>query len=252
MNIRRFACLLAVVCLAACSSATASPGRTDPGLPNGTAFDRAIPAQVLGLTFTDASGRPVSLQSLSGKTVVLTDFLTTCQEVCPMTSVNFRDVADAVTAAGAAGSVVLIEVTVDPARDDPARLAAYRSLYGAVRPDWTFWTGTPAATAALWAFLGVSFERTPVASPAPTDWLTGRPLTYDVSHQDVVFVIDPQGHERWLVQGTPNTDGAPPPPTLGSFLDDEGRSNLASPQGPSWTAHDVEAALTRVTGTPVG
>ena len=98
------------------SSPAVTPGSATPAqqaVANGTVTDKPLPASVLDLPLRDPSGRTVTLGSLHGKTVVLTDFLTTCQEVCPMTSVNFRDVADAAGRAGLATSVQLVEVTVD-------------------------------------------------------------------------------------------------------------------------------------------
>jgi cytochrome oxidase Cu insertion factor (SCO1/SenC/PrrC family) len=237
--------------LSGCGAAGAFGGpssvpATTPG--NGTVLDRALPAALFDVVLRDQAGRAVTLGSLRGKVIVVTDFLTTCQEVCPMTSVNVRDVADAVAQAGLASKVQLVEITVDPGRDDPARLLAYQKLFGAPRPGWSFLTGSPAALASVWATLGVSYQKVPEAGPAPTDWLTGKPLTYDVEHQDVVFLIDASGHERWLVIGTPATGGAAPPPTLDHFLDAQGRSNLTQPEGLTWTSGDVLDALHVVTG----
>jgi cytochrome oxidase Cu insertion factor (SCO1/SenC/PrrC family) len=183
---------------------------------------------------------------------VLADFLTTCQEVCPMTSVNVRDAAGDAVAAGLSSSVLFLEVTVDPQRDDPARLAAYQKLYGS-RPAWDLATAGATGTAALWKFLGVYYAKVPADNPAPTDWLTGKPLTYDVNHQDVVIILGPDGHERWIAQGTPDTGGQQPPATLAHFLNDQGRANLASPQaqGPVWTTPDIDQALSRVTGRTI-
>lgn len=221
------------------------------GPPNGTVTDKALPPSVIDVPLTDADGRMVRLRDLAGKTVVITTFLTTCQEVCPMTSVNIRDAADAVAKAGLGDSVRFLEVSVDPERDDTRHLAAYRALFGATRPDWTFLTGTPADVAAFWAGLGVAYSKTPDEPPLPKDWLTGKPLTYDVTHQDGVFLVDGRGHERWLVLGTPDSRGQAPPPTLNTYLNDEGRENLAHPPQPGWTAEDVTAAVAWWTHQPV-
>ena len=244
--------------LAACGSAPSGPaasvsGSSRPTPTSGTAFDVAAPAEIASLPLVDQSGRVVTLASLRGKTVVLADFLTLCQEICPLTSANLRLVDDAISRSGLTGSVQLLEVTVDPQRDTPARLTAYQKLFGA-RPGWSFVTGTTPQVAALWKQLGVAYERKPEpAAKAPSDWLTGRPLTYDVDHQDVVIVIGPDGHERWLVNGTPHvsTPGAVPPKLQG-FLNDDGLANESAPADPSWTPEDVEQAIAFVTGHPVG
>jgi len=243
--------LPALVALAACSStvAAAPPGASPRPTPsNGTVFDKAIPASVSDIGFVNQSGAKVTLASLRGKTVVLTDFLTLCQEICPLTSANFRAVTDAVAHAGLASKVELVEVTVDPQRDTPARLAAYQKLFGA-RPNWEFLTGTPQQVKQLWGALGVAYGRVPEPKgPLPIDWLTHKPLHYDVNHQDIVFVLGADGREKWLVDGTPNTSGKQPPTTLKKFLDAQGLTNLAHPGNGSWSAADVEQALSYVTG----
>ncbi len=255
-SVRTFAlCTVAVAGLVAagCSAAGPSSGTASAlsSPSTGTVLDNPLDAAVRDLPLTDQNGRRVSLGSLAGRTVVLTDFLTTCQEVCPMTSVNIHDAAQAVRAAGLGDSVVFLEITVDPDRDDPARLTAYQNLYGAL-PSWYLMTAGVAGTPALWKGLGVDYERTPPDSPPGVDWLTGKPLTYDVTHQDVVFVIDGRGHERWITQGTPSTGGRQPPASLGTFLNGEGRDNLSAPPQPSWTARDIEAAVSYVTRHRVG
>ena len=172
--------VVGVALLAACSGTPSGPvasvsGASRPTPTSGTAFDVAVPAAVANLPLVDQSGRVVTLASLKGKTVVLADFLTLCQEICPLTSANLRLVDDAVSRAGLSGSVQILEVTVDPGRDSPARLTAYQKLFGA-RPGWSFVTGTTPQLAALWKQFGVPFERTPEpAGDAPSAWLTGRP-----------------------------------------------------------------------------
>lgn len=237
---------LGAATLSACATGSSTPpATTPPGPSHGTAVDRTLPADVLDLPLVDADAHRVTLRSLAaGGAVVVTDFLTTCQEVCPMTSVAMRDAAEDARRRGLGTTVRFVEITVDPERDDAARLAAYRKLFGAARPNWSFATGSPASISRVWSAFGVSYSRTAEDDPPPTDWLTGKPLTYDVTHQDAVFLVDREGHERWLEVGQPDTRGAAPPQPLATFLDDQGRRNLASPDGPVWTAEDVETAVT--------
>jgi protein SCO1/2 len=241
--------------LAACggSVVTTSSPTASASLPNGTVFDLAVPAATSSLPFVDQSGRTVTLASFVGKTVVLVDFLTLCQEICPLTSANMAGVASAVDKAGLTGDVTILEVTVDPERDDVAHLSAYQKLFGA-RPNWHFLTGRPTDVAALWKAFGVATERKPLTgAPAAKDWLTGRALTYDVDHQDVVIVIGPDGHERWLVNGTPSIPGpSAVPSTLQSYLSDDGLANESAPPDPSWTVADVDAAIAYITGRRLG
>ena len=258
------AVLLVSLALAGCASSSTPSASTpsagsssapsvsaQPAPSDGTTLDIALPTSVISLEFTDQSGQKVSLDSLRGKTVVLTDFLTLCQEVCPLTSSNFRVMQEAVDKAGLTPGVEFVEITVDPERDVPARLAAYQKIYGA-KPNWMFLTGSPAEVAATWKAFGVDYGKVKEdPGPLPIDWWTGKPLHYDVNHQDVVFVLGPDGHEKWLIQGTPDTQGVKPPQPLLGFLNDNGQKNLASPEQPAWTTAQVEQGIAYVTGKPV-
>lgn len=193
----------------------------------------------------------MTLAALRGKTVVLTDFLTLCQEICPLTSANLAAVQKSLTSGGVEKNIVLVEVTVDPVRDTPQRLAAYRKIVGA-GPNWLLLTADADTIASLWKWFGVAYQTSAEAgSPAPTDWWTGQPLTFDVGHNDAVFFLDSKGVERYLLTGTPNADGAPVAKPLVGFLNDEGRTNLASPGLNAWTATDVERTLSWLTGSEI-
>jgi protein SCO1/2 len=207
---------------------------------------------VAALPFVNQDGHKMTLDSLKGQTVVLTDFLSLCQEICPLTAGNFEQIAEKVKMAGASSKITLLEVTVDPARDTSARLKVYSADLSAP-VNWQFWTGTPANIAALWRELGVFYQKVGEdPGVRPIDWWTGKALTYDVNHQDVVFVLGADGHERWLTQGNPNLQGGSVPAFLVHYLSADGRANLASPGAQSWTSADVTAALTYVTGKQIG
>ena len=77
-----------------------------------------------------------SLAAMRGQVVVLAGFLTLCQETCPLTTGNLLVMGRAVTAAGLGRRVRFAELTVDPGRDTPARLRAYRALVGALSNWW--------------------------------------------------------------------------------------------------------------------
>ena len=116
---------------------------------------------------------------------MLAPFLTLCQEECPLTTGIFQELQTSVKAAGLTGKVAFVEVTVDPGRDTPARLRAYEERFGV---NWTLLTGSAAAISAFWRPLGVYYQKVPEGHPAELDWLTGKPLTYDVDHSDGFFL----------------------------------------------------------------
>jgi protein SCO1/2 len=237
--------LLLLVSVAAVACSSGSAGSAAPSA--GTAGTRVVPHDVADLSFVDDTGVSRSLAALHGKTVVLTDFLTLCQEICPLTTANLRQVQQAVERAGRSSDIVFVEVTVDPQRDTQARLAAYRKVVGA-GSNWLFLTGSPANIKSLWSWFGVAYETTPEAQPAGQDWWTGKPLTYDVGHTDAMFFLDSKGTQRYVIAGAPSASGSALPSPLATFLNDEGRDNLASPEPGSWTAADVESVLSWLTG----
>lgn len=223
----------ALVLLAGCGDGR--PAR--PGQSLGTSLDRAVPTGIQDLEFTTSTGAQVSLAALRGKVVVLTDFLTLCSEQCPMTSANVNAMARAVHADGLDDKAVFVEVTVDPARDTPARLAAYRHLFAGA-PNWLLLTTTPANLAVFCRYFGIFYKKTKEDSPPDVDWRTGQPLTYDVAHQDAVVFLDPTLHERFVIVGNADTQGTAPPGRLTSFLNDQGEQNLDHPGRLSWTVPD--------------
>lgn len=208
-------------------------------------------ASIASLPLTDDTGRTTDLGALRGRVVVLTDFLTLCQEVCPLTSANFAAMDRAVTAAHLEGKVQLVELTVDPERDTPARLQAYRKLFEAPA-NWSLLTGSPQVVAQIWSWFHVYYERVPEGSPPATDWWTGRPLTYDVDHEDVLAFLDTAGHERFVIDALPDARGRPLPPAMRASLDALGRQNLAKPAGDAWTAPQALGVLSWMVGRHLG
>jgi protein SCO1/2 len=221
--------------VAACGGGAGVPG--PPPAYLGTVLDKPVPAAVADLPLTMDGGHATSLAALHGQVVVLADFLTLCQETCPLTTGDLLMMDRAVTAAGLAGRVRFVELTVDPNRDTPSRLRAYRRLVGAPA-NWSLLTGSPAVIGRIWRYFGVWYQQVAEGSPPGTDWLTGKPLSYDIDHQDALIYLDAAGRERFLVVGSPNAAGASIAPALRRFLSAQGRTDLSHPDASTWTAAD--------------
>jgi protein SCO1 len=90
---------------------------------------------------TDQNGRTLKLKSeVIGDRVVVIDFVyTTCTTICPVLTALMAQVQAGLDAK-ATEEVRLISVTVDPARDTPARMKEYGERYG-VKPGWLWLTG---------------------------------------------------------------------------------------------------------------
>jgi protein SCO1/2 len=222
----------AVVGLSGCGSS--APPAPAPSL--GQTLHVPLPRSVSAARLRDSSGRTITLRSMRGKVVVLSDLLTLCQETCPLDTANIVAAARRAEAVGLGGRVVFLSVTVDPQRDTPQRLRAYRELFRPAPQDWLTLTGTPATLRAFWTRLGVFVRREPDQPPLPRDWLTGQPLHYDVTHSDAVIFVDQHGAERFLLLGSPHVAaGASVPPVLKRFLTEKGRRNLMQPRADAWT-----------------
>lgn len=225
-------------------TSTDSSARVAAPLAVGTALQR--PRATPALRLISEQGRPTTLSAFHGKWMIFAPAMTLCQEVCPMTTGALIQLTHELRSAGLAGRVVVAEVTVDPWRDIPARLRAYRRMTGL---NFAQLTGTPAEIHRFWKFFGVYYERVPEGKPAAIDWWTHKPETFDVQHTDGIFIVDPAGQERIVDEGMPDVGGRLEP-ALRKLLDAEGREDLAHPQL-SWSAPQVMEDLDWLMGRTV-
>jgi protein SCO1/2 len=221
-----------------------SPASVPAPLAVGTELLR--PRPVPSMTLVGEQGQSESLRSWRGKWVILAPSMTLCHEVCPMTTGVLMQVATQLRQAGLSKQVLVIEATVDPWRDTPSRLRAYRRLTGA---NFTMLTGTTTEIHRLWKFFGVYYRRVPQGNPPDIDWLTHKPETFDVQHTDALFLLDPAGQEIVADEGMPNADGYLPA-ALRRLLDGQGLHNLAHPQL-SWSARQVMEDLYYLTNRKI-
>jgi protein SCO1/2 len=86
----------------------------------------------------DETGKAVNLASLKGNVVVYDFIFTSCAATCPIMTNNMRLLTPRIAKDA---PVRFVSISVDPARDTPAVLAAYAKR---MRNDdrWTFLTGT--------------------------------------------------------------------------------------------------------------
>jgi cytochrome c biogenesis protein CcmG, thiol:disulfide interchange protein DsbE len=165
----------------------------------------------------DQHGRPFSSQTASGHDLVIAAFHTTCHETCPLYTALFSQLAKHL-----APSVILAEVTTDPAVDTPAALAAYA---GAVGAGWTFATGSADALIEFWEPFGVQLASGDV-------------------HVSTLALIDSHGFVRLVYRGVPDV-GHAIDPNLVTSLSAAGLQELAS-GGDGWGAPDVIQALATI------
>ena len=245
-----------VLSLAGCSSgsthdpASASTSSSSSLDRIGTPLNSSIPTSIRDLSFTASDGKQVSLADLTGRIVVLSDVMTLCQETCPIDTATVVQTARAEEHPASGKAPVFISLTVDPGRDSTAQLSAYRRLFTDPPSNWQAWTGSSKNVNALWDYFGVWRKR--VANgpgPAPHNWRTGAPLTYDVQHSDEVFFLDASGRERFVLEGAPYATRGSVPSKLLKFMDAEGKKNLTSPASTAWTTAQAETVLRSIRHT---
>ena len=91
---------------------------------------------------------------------------------CPLLAANFVSLARASGAAHHAQDVQYVQLTIDPERDTPARLAAYRQLFRPAPGNWSTLTGPPSSIAAIWKYFGADYRKVAESSPPARDWWT--------------------------------------------------------------------------------
>ena len=182
--------LLLLTCVSAAWLLPAQARASDdaPALKAGV-FDPPRAAPDFSLPGTDRA--TVSVRDWRGKVVVLGFGFTHCPEVCPVTLATLA--AARKQLGSAADDVQVLWITVDPERDDAARLRAYVTAF-----DQSFRgaTGSPAQLAAVRADYGIAAARVPQA---------GQPDGF--SHSAFTYLIDRQGRLRALMPyGHPAAD----------------------------------------------
>ena len=155
--------------------------RLRPHQFNGTVIQSEMPST--DFTLTSADG-PVSLSDYRDKLVLLYFGYTFCPDVCPTT---LSDVNRALAQLGDdAADVQLIMVSVDPARDNPEKLAEYVEFFN---PTFVGVTGTDEEVRRVATLYSIWYEA------HEEEGASG----YLVDHTATLNVIDREGHLKLLI-----------------------------------------------------
>lgn len=134
-------------------------------------------------SLTDQDGREYHLKDSRGGPVLLFFGYLSCPDVCPAT---LSKVSRAARLLGPRGKDLLtLFVTVDPARDTPAKLKAYLGYFG-IRALGL--TGSKARIDAVVKAYGASYRLYPPSADG----------SYRVDHSDILYLIGPEGEVRAL------------------------------------------------------
>jgi protein SCO1/2 len=116
----------------------------------------------------DENGRPVRLQAMRGKPVVVTFLYTTCEDSCPLTVDQIRLALDEI-----GHDVPVVAVSVDP-RNDTARAAKRFSLQRQMTGRMRWVLGSEPQLRRLWNAYGVQPQSDREEHSAQTVLLDGR------------------------------------------------------------------------------
>ncbi len=192
---QHIAAALALASLAACSPPADAPP---------TAGEAPLAGARIGGDFTlvDPSGAPFTQARLLGRYAIVYFGYTYCPDVCPvdvaklMNGLRAFEKADPARAA----AVMPLFVSVDPARDTPATLAAFTANF---HPRLIGLTGDAEQIAAMAKAYAVSFRKIDGSTPD----------AYLMAHSQMAFLMGPDGKPIALLPlddaATPADEGAP-------------------------------------------
>ena len=173
--------LLAIVCVPWAFGATEpkSPAPTPPccreGLPPGKYGEKSL--YTLNATWTSDVGREVKLEVLRGRPQVIALFFTNCEHSCPLIVANMKAI-DKALPDGVRGKVDFLLVSIDPERDTPEALHAFRAKHELPTERWTLLRGSTEATRRLAEMSGFNYQ-------------PGSPTQY--AHSLLISIMDESG-----------------------------------------------------------
>lgn len=140
------------------------------------------PRQAPDFSLEGSDGGALNLSRFKGKVVLLGFGFTWCPSVCPTTLATLAQARRKLGAAAA--DVQIVYVTVDPERDNAARMKEYLAAFD---PTFVGGTGTAEHLAAVRKDYGVSAEK------------KGQGKNYQVAHSSFTYLIDRSGSLRALM-----------------------------------------------------
>ncbi len=153
------------------------PQRAAPELDGGIVY--SAPRDTAPVQLLRHDGKPFQ-PAMVGKWTFAYFGYTYCPDVCPVSMTVLGEVSRQLAAQERAESTGFLFVTLDPGRDDLARLTEYTAFFG---PRFDGVTGDPAVINQFATSVGVAYL--PPSVKEETD--------YTVSHSDNIYLLDPTG-----------------------------------------------------------
>ncbi len=135
MHLKNLLLLLPVFFLFSCNNSNTLPVYGNKtAVPGSDSTDYTLP----GFEFVNQDSAPVNNSTLSNKIFVTQFFFTSCPSICPKMQAQMLRVYEKYKSNP---EVLILAITIDPARDTVAKLKAYESKLGVEAPKWNFLTG---------------------------------------------------------------------------------------------------------------
>lgn len=181
------ACLVALV-VGICFQAT--PVRAGsccraPAPPESNASTSPDSLFLLNSSWTNQDGEVVRIDSLAGQVTVIGMFYASCSTVCPRLATEMKRIEQALPEE-VRNHTRFVLVSLDPGRDDPSALRAFRDTMKLDPGRWTLWRGSPGDVRALAAALDVTYRVLPDGT---------------ISHSAPVAVLNRNGEVAGRVAG---------------------------------------------------
>ena len=120
--------------------------------------EAALGRAVGDYTLTDSNGNTFTLAEFRGKPLVISPVYASCPMVCPTTTQHLIKAVSRAEKVFGPGRFNVLTVSFNPARDKPARLAAFRSQQDLPPDDWRIAVGDEVTTKKLMSDLGFSYR----------------------------------------------------------------------------------------------
>lgn len=143
---------------------------------------------------TDQNGSSVGLSDFRGKVVVLTFMDTKCQDTCPLTAAQFREVYRQLNQ-NEAKQVIFLGVNVNVEESAVANILETTQAWHLDEiPNWHFLTGSHEVLEPVWKDYGVAAVHNSDGN--------------SIMHTPGTFLIDPLGQKRWYISTPFSGEGA--------------------------------------------
>ncbi len=198
--------ILAALCSIVCAPwafAAAEPKIAAPqppccreGLPPGKYSEKSLYS--LNPIWTSDVGREVKLEVLRGRPQVIALFFTSCEHSCPLIVADLKAI-DKALPVSVRDKVDFLLVSIDPERDTPEVLRAFRAKHELPTERWTLLRGRADATRQLTGMVGFNYQ-------------PGSPTQY--AHSLLISIMDESGVVVFQQVGL----GRPPDEAVASLL----------------------------------